>query len=323
MAQALSVDRPPDRTPRRRRSATGVHVPFGAGLLFLLPAAAMFAVFILYPMLTALSYSTFNWTGTAQGPFVGVANYLTLFTQSPYAEELWNGFGHNLLLFLGALFFQNSLGLAVAALLHRRRRTKRLFQTLYAMPYLVSPMVIGYLWSLMLSPLFGPVNAILRTVGLESLALPWLGDPALAIWVVIGVTAWQWLGFPILVYGAAMGGIPEEINEAASLDGATSWRRFRHITLPLLTPAIGIVTVLTFIGAMESMAIPFALGGSTGSPARATDVMMLLFYRTAFESGNANAIGVSSALATTLFVFILTFSIVITRIVRRVERRVF
>jgi raffinose/stachyose/melibiose transport system permease protein len=280
-------------------------------------------VLILYPMVTALSYSFFGWQGTSRDGFVGFDNYTTLLTGEPYATELWRGFGHNILLFIGAFVFQNSLGLGIATLLHKRKRTKRFFQTIFALPYLVSPMVIGYLWSLMLSPLFGPVNAILRGVGLEQLAQPWLGDPKLAIWVVVGVTAWQWIGFPILLYGAAMGGIQPEIDEAASLDGATAGKRFWHITLPMLTPTIGIVTVLTFIGAMESMAIPFALGGSTGSPARSTDVMMLLFYRTAFESGNANSIGVSSALATVLFLFIFIVSVVITRVMRRAERRLF
>lgn len=312
-----------DRAVRRRSANTGIHLPFRVGLAFVLPAALLFGVFILYPMLAALSYSFFQWSGVRQGGFAGLDNYVTLLTRAPYAEDLRNAFLHNLLLFGGAVVFQNTLGLGIAALLHRRGRTKRLFQTVFALPYLVSPMVIGYLWSLMLSPLFGPVNAILRGVGLESMALPWLGDPDLAIWVVVFVTAWQWIGFPILLYGAAMGGISPEIDEAASLDGATSWTRFRHITLPMLTPTIGIITVLTFIGSMESMAIPFALGGSSGSPARSTDVMMLLFYRTAFEGGNPNSIGVSSALATVLFLFIFVVSVVITRTMRRAERRLF
>ncbi|MCL3861719.1 carbohydrate ABC transporter permease [Actinotalea sp. K2] len=311
------------RTARPRSKNTGIHLPFGVGLAFVLPAALLFGVFILYPMVAALSYSFFDWAGTRQAGFAGFSNYVTLLTQAPYAHDLRNAFLHNLLLFGGAVLFQNTLGLGIAALLHRRKRTKRMFQTIFALPYLVSPMVIGYLWSLMLSPLFGPVNAILRGVGLDSLAQPWLGDPNLAIWVVVGVTAWQWIGFPILLYGAAMGGIAPEIDEAASLDGATSWKRFRYVTLPMLTPTIGIITVLTFIGAMESMAIPFALGGSSGSPARSTDVMMLLFYRTAFESGNANSIGISSALATVLFLFILVVSVVITRFMRRAERRLF
>jgi raffinose/stachyose/melibiose transport system permease protein len=308
---------------RRGTRRTGVQLNTPTVIAFVLPAAVLFAVLVLYPMVAALSYSFFDWQGTARGEFSGFANYVTLLTSEPYASRMWTAFGHNLLLFGGAMLFQNTFGLVIAALLHRRKRTKRFFQTIFALPYLVSAMVIGYLWSLMLSPLFGPVNALLRAVGLDALAQPWLGDPNLAIWVVVLVTAWQWLGFPILLYGAAMGGIPDEIEEAASLDGATAFSRFRYITLPMVAPTIGIVSVLTFIGSMESMAIPFALGGSNGSPAGATDVLMLLFYRTAFESGNANSIGVSSALATVLFLFILCISLVITSTMRRIERKLF
>ena len=141
-------------------------------------------------------------------------------------------------------------------------------------------------------------------IGLGELAQPWLGDPSTALWVVVLVTAWQWVGFPVLLYGAALGGIPEELTEAASLDGATAWQRFRSITLPLLISAIGTVSVLTFIGAMEAFALPYAWAGPPGTPAGATDVLSLMFYRTAFESGASNAIGVSSALATLLFLFI-------------------
>jgi raffinose/stachyose/melibiose transport system permease protein len=202
-------------------------------------------------------------------------------------------------------------------------RFRRFFQTMYTLPYLVSPLVIGYLWSLMLSPLFGPVNAVLRGIGLGELAQPWLGNPQSAFWVVVIVSAWQWIGFPVLLYGAALGGIPAEIDEAASLDGAGSWQRFRSITLPMLVPAIGTVSVLTFIGAMEAFPIPYALGGSQGNPAGATDVLSLLFYRTAFESGSSNAIGTSSAIATLLFLFIFGISMLITWFMRRTERKLF
>lgn len=312
-------------TPRlRRRSAyTGITLSRRAGMVFVLPALVLFAIFIAYPLLTALSYSFFGWTGIVRGGFVGLENYATLFTKLPYSEDLPNAFVHNLLLFFGAMLFQNTIGLGLATLLHRIRRFKRFFQTMYTLPYLVSPLVIGYLWSLMLSPLFGPVNAVLRAVGLGEVAQPWLGNPQTAIWVVVMVTAWQWIGFPVLLYGAALGGIPEEIDEAASIDGASSWQRFRAITLPMLVPAIGTVSVLTFIGAMEAFPIPYALGGSQGNPAGATDVLSLLFYRTAFESGSSNAIGTSSAIATLLFLFIFGISMLITWFMRRTERKLF
>jgi raffinose/stachyose/melibiose transport system permease protein len=307
----------------KRRKKVGGSLTFGASLIFVLPALVLFGIFILYPLLTALSYSFFDWTGIVRGDFSGIANYLTLFTDLPYREQLPNAFVHNLLLFAGAMIFQNTIGLGLAVLLHRLKRFRRLFQTLYTLPYLVSPLVIGYLWSLMLSPLFGPVNAVLRAIGLEELAQPWLGNPETAIVVVVLVTAWQWIGFPVLLYGAALGGIPEELNEASALDGASAWRSFRSITLPLLIPSIGTVTVLTFIGAMEAFPIPYALGGSVGNPAGATDVLSLLFYRTAFESGSNNALGTSSAIATLLFIFIFGISMLITWALRRAERSLY
>ncbi len=312
-------------TPRVRRGTvrTGITLSRRAGMVFVLPALVLFSIFIAYPLLTALSYSFFDWTGIVRGGFVGVENYVTLFTRLPYRDDLPNAFVHNLLLFVGAMVFQNTIGLGLATLLHRIGRFKRFFQTMYTLPYLVSPLVIGYLWSLMLSPLFGPVNAVLRGIGLGELAQPWLGNPQTAIWVVVVVTAWQWIGFPVLLYGAALGGIPQEIDEAASIDGASAWQRFRAITLPMLLPAIGTVSVLTFIGAMEAFPIPYALGGSQGNPAGATDVMSLLFYRTAFESGSSNAIGTSSAIATLLFLFIFGISMLITWFMRRTERKLF
>ena len=310
----------PSSTRRRRRPLTAA-LPTGTALVFLLPAALLFGFFVLYPMVTALTYSLYSWRGTSQESFVGLGNFVQLFTAEPYATQVPRAFAHNLLLFAGSMVVQNSVGLLLAVVLHRRRRFKRLFQVLYTMPYLVSPLVIGYLWSLLLSPLFGPVNALLKTVGLEALALPWLGDPSTALWVVVLVTAWQWVGFPLLLYGAALGGLDQSLEEAAELDGATARQRFWHITLPLLTPIIGTVSVLTFIFSMEAFPIPYALGGSTGSPAGATDVMSLLFYRTAFQSGSSNAIGTSSAIAILLILVIFGLSVAFNRWFRRAERR--
>ena len=308
---------------KRGRTRVGITLPRRIGALFVLPSLLLFAVFVAYPMFTALSYSFFDWTGINRGEFIGLGNYSDLFTRLPYKNALPNAFGHNQLLFLGAMVFQNTVGLALASLLQRLKRFRAFFQTAYTLPYLVSPLVIGYLWSLMLSPLFGPVNALLKAVGLGQFAQPWLGNPQTAIWVVVFVTAWQWIGFPVLLYGAALGGLPAELDEASSLDGANAWQRFFHVTLPQLIPAIGTVSVLTFIGAMESFPIPYALGGSQGNPAGATDVMSLLFYRTAFESGASNAIGTSSAIATLLFLFIFGVAVAITATLRRAERRLY
>lgn len=321
MTATAAQTAPVEPGQRRRRTLTAA-LPTRVALLFIAPAAVLFGIFVLYPMATAVTYSMYSWRGTSQEEFVGLANFVQLFTAEPYRSSVPRAFGHNLLMFGGAMIVQNSVGLFFAVILHRRARFRRFFQVLYTMPYLVSPLVVGYLWSLLLSPLFGPVNAALKAVGLDSLALPWLGTPSTALWVVVLVTAWQWVGFPLLLYGAALGGLPQELDEAAELDGASGPQRFFAITLPLLTPIIGTVSVLTFIFTMEAFPIPYALGGSTGSPAGATDVLSLVFYRTAFESGSSNAIGTSSAIAILLFLFIFGLSTVFTRWFRRTERKI-
>ncbi len=290
------------------------------GLLFVAPAVALFGVFVLYPMVTAFSYAFFEWQGTSRQGFAGIDNFRTLLTRAPFTIDLPRALGHNLLFFAGTMLAQNTIGLGVAFLLHRRASTRRVLQTLYAMPYLVSPIVIGYLWTLLLSPSFGPVNTLLTKVGLESWALPWLGQPSTAIWVVVLVSVWQWVGFPVLLYGAALGGIPDDLVEAARVDGASHQQSFFKIVLPLLVPAIGTVSVLTFIFAMEAFALPYAMGGSTGNPAGATDFVSLLFYRTAFDSGSIDAIGSSSALATLLFLLIFGGALGATAVLRRHEK---
>jgi len=285
---------------------------------FLAPALILYTSFIIYPLLSAVQYSLFDWRGTIRGDFTGLRNFTRLFTVYPFNEQLLRAFTHNVAFFIGTMLLQNTAGLAFAVVLHRRLRGKHFLQTCYTLPYLVNPLVVGYLWSLLLSPTFGPVNAILRGVGLDSLALPWLGDPRTALPAVILVNAWQWIGFPILLFGAALAGIPDEYSEAARTDGATEWQTFRNVTLPMLTPAIGTITVLTFVGNFNVFGLVYAMGTSEGGPAGSTDVLGLLFYRTAFQGG-VDAIGRSSALAVLMFTFIFGTAVLINRYMRRRE----
>jgi len=295
-----------------KRTSAPRSVPPHLVALFVLPAFVLFAVILLYPIVAALGFSLFEFRGGMRlVGFNWFDNFVVLFTKQPYVDQLPRAFLHNLAILVGLLVAQNTLGLFIAVQLQRLARPRRLFQVLYTTPYLVSPLVVGYLWTMLLSPTFGPVNAILKSVGLGGLALPWLGDSTLALPTLILITIWQWIGFPVLLYGAALAGQQPELLEAAAIDGASGWRRFRHITLPLLTPVIGTVSVLTFIAAMESFTLPYALGGATGSPAGSTDVLALLFFRSSFHSGASNALGISSAIATLLFLFILGGSILL------------
>nr|WP_221308351.1 sugar ABC transporter permease [Nocardiopsis mwathae] len=306
-------------TPARRRAARGLP-PWWVLAAFLLPAVALYTLFIVYPLFSALQYSLYSWQGTQRTGFAGWDNFAHLFS-GVYGDRLWRAFGHNLAFFGGTMLVQTTVGLAFAVLLRGTRTGRRFLQTAYVLPHLVSPIVVGYLWSLMLSPQFGAVNAALRAVGLDALARPWTGDPALALPTLILVNAWQWIGFPMLLFSAALAAIPPAYEEAARVDGASGWQAFRHVTLPLLVPAIGIVTVLTFIGNMNVLDLVYAMQGSQGAPAGATDVLGLLFYRTAFNNPDPGAIGQASALAVVMFVFIFGISIAATRVLRRGEAR--
>lgn len=285
---------------------------------FLLPATVLFTVLLIYPMATALSYSLFEWKGTARGAFVGLGNFAELFTDDRFRGLMVRAFSHNVVFCVATLVVQNTLGLWLAVQLHKSR-SRRVLRVLFTTPYLVSPLVVGYLWSLMLSPTSGALNSLLTTVGLDFLALPWMGDPNLALPTVVVVIIWQWVGFPILLYSAAIAGLPSELEDAARVDGASEWQRFRSITFPLLAPAIGTVGVLTFIFTMETFPLVYALGGSTGAPAGSTDVLGLIFYRTAFQSGSINALGRSSAFAIVLFVLIFGGATIANKVLRKRE----
>jgi raffinose/stachyose/melibiose transport system permease protein len=299
-------------TPRRLRHRRL------AMLAFLAPALLLYSGFLVYPLASTFSYSFFDWHDTLRGGFIGIQNYHTLFTSYPLNEQLGNAFVHNCVLFVGTMVVQNTTGLGFAVLLHRLRSARRLFQILYTLPYLVNPLVVGYLWTLLLNPTYGPINALLNEAGLHSLAKPWLGDPSTALLVVIAVGAWQWLGFPVLLFGAALGSIPGEYAEAARVDGASSWAVFRRIQLPLLTPAIRTLTVLSLIWSFNTFGLAYGLGGSSGGPAGSTDVLGLVFYRTAFEGGS-NRIGISSAMAVLMFALIFSIAMTVERMLRRRE----
>jgi len=306
--------------PKSRKGVGRAAPAWPTLVAFLLPAFLLYTIFMIWPLVQSMIFSMFEFSGLKRGDFVGLANFRELFTRVPLNEQLPRAFLHNVYFFIGTMAIQNTLGLLFAVLLHRSRFGKRFFQIVYTVPYLISPLVVGYLWSLMLNPLFGPINQILKAVGLDSLARPWLGDPSTAFPVIILVNAWQWVGFPMLLFSAGLATIGDDIREAAKIDGASAWQVFWRIDLPLLTPVIGIVTVLTFIGNFNVFGIVWALGGVFGGPVGSTDVLGLVFYRTAFRGG-VDAFGLASALAVLMFVFIFGVSILALAWFRRLEER--
>lgn len=282
-------------------------------VIFLLPGVLLYGIFMAYPLASSLAYSLFDWNGLLRGAFSGLDNFATVLGSWPYNERFWSALGHNVIFFVVTFAIQSTLGLFLAALLARRWRGFALFQAIYFLPYTLSMVVVGFLWLLLLNPTWGAVAQGLGALGLDGLVRPWLGQSSTALLTVILVNSWHWLGFPILVFLAAIQGIPREFYEAGVVDGASEWQSFRFVTLPLLLPSLTMVSILTFIWDFNAFELVFVMQGASGSPNYATDLLATLFYRTAFgdptTGGEPGQIGIASAIAVLMLVIIGTASI--------------
>jgi len=285
-------------------------------LAFLLaPPAAILIIFVFLPMASAVVYSLYDWNGLVRKEFIGLDNFADILFNPNKNKILFNAFGNNVKVFVSLMLVQNGIALVLALLLARNPRGYRFYQVVFFLPVILSTVIIGFQWKMFLNPVFGLVNKALHYFGLHDWALPWLGLPETALPSMLLVNSWHWFGFPTLVFLAAIHRIPKDFIEAARLDGASEWRIAREIIWPLMAPAVTIIVVLTFIGSFNWFEIPYIMNGLEGSPQGSTDMLGLLFYRTAFGSVSAGGsdFGSGSALAVLMFIFIFVFSIIATK----------
>jgi raffinose/stachyose/melibiose transport system permease protein len=288
-------------------------------LWFVLPALLVYGLFVIYPTLSAFWLSFYDWNGFGnQMKFVGTTNFQEALTSSVVYRAAW----HNLIFFIALFIFQNTVGLFLATQLDERPRLVELYRAVLFLPVIISLVAVGFIWSLMLSPNIGFLNPLLRDWGLGALARPWLSDPTWALPTVITVQAWQSLGWSIVIYLAGLQNIPHELREAAVIDGATNWQRFRRVTFPLLAPAFTSLTVLTFIQVFRTFDVVYVLAGPIGSPAGATDVLGTLIYRTAFGvttmTTSSSRFSYAIAISVVLFVVLgIASTVLLTQLRRR------
>jgi raffinose/stachyose/melibiose transport system permease protein len=276
-------------------------------IAFLLaPALIVVALFVIVPLMAAFAYSFYGWNGLARGDFIGLKNFHTVLFVEPFAGWTRGAFSNNLIVFVSIMLVQNLTAFAIAFLLLKALPGHRFHQVAIFLPVILSSVIVGAMWKLFLNPIFGLVNQGLMAVGLGGWALPWLGQSSTALGAIVLVNTWHWLGFPALVFLAGMQRISSDVIEAARLDGASDGQLLRKIIWPLVAPATTVIVILTFIGSFNWFEMPYVMTGLDGSPAGATDVLGLYFYRTAF--GNVTAglqdFGRGSALAVLMFLFI-------------------
>ncbi|USG66370.1 sugar ABC transporter permease [Brevibacillus ruminantium] len=273
--------------------------------LFLLPALVFYVCFQVYPIFSAFWNSFFSFKGMQRDSFIGLENFVRLFTESPFKEMFYRGFGHNVIFFIVTVISKLVVAFLLALLINSKIRGKEFFKTVLFLPKLLSVIVVGFLFSLILNPTYGALNTFLKFVGLQEWTRPWLGSPDTALYTIILVNSWYGLGFAVLIFLAGLQAIPSEIFDAAKVDGASGWTMLWRITLPMAMPAVMVMTILTFIGAFETFELIFAMQGSQGGPYYSTDVLATYFYRLAFGSvDGGESIGLGSALAVVLFLMI-------------------
>lgn len=275
-------------------------------LFFITPGLVVVGTFILLPLFMSLYNSLFSWRQLIRLDFVGLENFKRLLLTFPYQERFFNAMKNNLYWFLSTTLIQNTLGLLFGYLLSRNLPGAQFFKRVFFIPVLFSIVAVGFLWGMYLKP-SGLVNNFLKLVGLAALQRPWLGYEHLATPTIILVNIWRWVGFPSLVFLAAIDAVPQECLEAAHLEGIGEWKLFWKIIFPLIIPSITIIMVLTIIGSLNVFEQIYTMTGLDGSPNYSTDTIGTLFYRTAFGSVDAGSpeIGIGSAIG--LVIYVLTF----------------
>lgn len=300
---------------RRLGSRAKLHLT-AAG--FILPALIIYALFVLYPLVVSLWGSLFQWRGIRSMGFVGLGNFARLFV-FPAWPRFSGAFLHNIAWFVGIMVFQNAVGLIFAYLLFWRRSFGLFLQSVFFFPAVLSPVIVGALWRLLLAP-NGLVEWLLNNAGLHEGRLTVLSDGGWALWVLTAIDAWNWMGLPVLIFAAGLRQISPEVFEAARIDGASRTRMLRSIALPLLVPSISSVTTLTFINSFNQFDIVYVMEGVQGAPNFATDTLVTYFYRLAFGSVGSTGItdiGLALALATILFLVVTLGTIALLRMFDR------
>jgi raffinose/stachyose/melibiose transport system permease protein len=293
---------------------------------FLAPALIVYTLFSVAPLIATIVSSLYTKTESGGLVWNGLGNFSTLLFDETWSKPFWNAFKNNCIFFLVHMLVQNPIGLALAALLSLPRlRFRAAYRTMIFMPTMLSVVVISFIWQLILSPLWGVAKLLLSKIGLGFLFMPWLGEESTALLTISLISVWQFVGIPMILLYTALLAIPDELVDAATVDGLNQWQSFFHVKLPLIWPTIGLVSVLTFVNNFNAFDLIYAMKGALAGPNFASDIMGTLFYRTFF--GNQLQLGdttMGAAIATMMFLIILCGLMIYLFIVqRRIQRHAF
>lgn len=283
--------------------------------ILLLPSLGLLALYTIWPIMVSIYFSLLDWSGFEEsGRFVGLANYQELFGDRLF----WNAFKNTFIFLVLAVPIRVLLALVLAIILNQAIPFARVFRTAIFLPVVTTAAILGVVMRFVLDPTSGPINLALLQSGLMTQPLNFLGQASLALYTAVGVWVWKWLGITLIYWLAALQTVPKDLYEAAQLDGASAFRQFTHITLPLLTPFTIIITLITVVEATNVFDLLLTL--TNGGPFYSTEVIDIYVYRQAFAS-NVPRLGYASAAALFFGICIIGISAVQMGLVALVRRR--
>lgn len=280
-------------------------------LYLFIPALVIFTIFYVGSLVGGIVFSFTNWNiyNFENPQFIGLENFKDLFTSISFLPAL-----KNVVIFaIVTTVLKVGIGLIIALLLNNKFRGRNFFRAVSFLPCTIGTLVIGYVFSFILQPDTGVLNTFLNSIGLEQLALNWLGNPDIALYSVAAVESWIWIGFNVAILLAGLQSIPEDIYEAARIDGATPWQRFRKITLPFLRPTINTTITLCVIGGFNVFDIIMSM--TNGGPNGATQVISKLSY----DAMRSGTMGYASAINVVQLLLIVIVISPLLKLLRRGE----
>ncbi|MBD8497811.1 carbohydrate ABC transporter permease [Paenibacillus arenosi] len=259
----------------------------------LLPSVLLYAVFVVVPVFWSAYYGFMDWKGIGEARFIGFDNYVEALSH----DIFWQSLGNNLIVVAASVFGQVPLALLLALLLSQGTWFQRFVRASVFMPMVLSSVVIGIIWSYIYQPQIGLLNGILSFVGLEEWNRAWLSDPSIAMWMIAIPIIWNFIGPYLIMFLAALSSIPQELNDAAAIDGATRTRRLFSITLPMIWDTIKVAIVLCISGSLKAFDLIYVM--TKGGPAHATELLASYMYNNTF---NVYRYGYGSAVSTLIVI---------------------
>ena len=287
---------------------------------FILPGFLIYTIFAIIPIFSAMYYSFFEWPGIGEKTFVGLDNFITLFTDETVAPIFYNALFNNLKYILCIWFVITPVQFILAYILFIKIRGAQYFKLMLFLPYVISSTIIGFFTTLIFDPNIGSLNTVIESMG-GTRGL-WLGDPNMAFKILILVVLWQGIGTGMMIFYSDMQGIPNSLIEASEMDGANEWVKLTKIIFPMSISSFTTNMVMSTIWALAVFDLPFLLGGVTGGADKSLDFVNIMFYRYTFGTalnGKSN-MGFGAAISVVMFLIIAVITLVLTQLLKKLEK---